>query len=92
MTVCRLQTPYTVQNDYDKPMSTPSVDFVLKLPLAQRVQIVEEIWDSIADTAAHLPLQGWQAEELDRRAAEHQANPAEGVPWAEVRRKVMGAD
>lgn len=73
-------------------MSTPNVDFVLKLPLAQRVQIVEEIWNSIADAAAQLPLQDWQAEELDRRVAEHQANPGEGVPWAEVRRKVMGAD
>ena len=57
------------------------------LPVSERIELVEDIWDSIAeDTAASaLPLSPEQRAELHRRLAEHQADPGSGVPWEEVR-------
>lgn len=40
-----------------------------KLPLSDRIKLVEDIWDSIADDADHLPLTKEQELELDRRLA-----------------------
>ncbi|MDN5844386.1 MAG: addiction module protein [Alcaligenaceae bacterium] len=76
--------------EYCLRMSTINLESVLKLPVEERIRIVEEIWDSVADDAPQVELQPWQAEELDRRIAEFEANPTEGVPWAEVKRRVMG--
>ena len=68
-------------------MST-SIDELSKLPLPQRVEIVEKLWDSIAADADHLPLTPKQAEELDRRLAWHEAHPEEGSRWEEVRERL----
>jgi len=64
---------------------------VLQLPVQERIRIVEAIWDSVADSAHEVDLQPWQSEELDRRVAEFEANPIEGVPWAEVKRRILDA-
>ncbi len=62
----------------------------MKLSVEERIRIVETIWDSVANDAQQVELQPWQAEELDRRIAELETNPTEGVSWAEVKRRVMG--
>lgn len=38
-----------------------------QLPIAERVKLVEEIWDSISDTAGVLPVTDEQKNELDQR-------------------------
>ena len=59
------------------------------LPIAERIQLVEDIWDSIAREAnAHpesLPLSDAQRAELRRRVADADAHPERGVPWETVR-------
>ena len=70
-------------------MSTIDLPSVLELPLQKRLQIVEAIWDSIALESSGLKLQPWQVEELDRRVAEFEADPTEGVSWDEVQRRVL---
>jgi len=65
-------------------MSTP-IDELSKLPLSQRLEIVEALWDSIAADAERLPLTEKQAEELDRRLGAHEANPQQGVSWEQLR-------
>lgn len=61
----------------------------IKLPVSERIQLVEEIWDSVARDTAKVPLQPGQEEMLDRRVAEFEANPTEGVSWSEVKHRVM---
>ena len=46
-----------------------------KLPLEERLRIVEEVWESIRETPDALPLSDTQRVELDRRLAAHQADP-----------------
>lgn len=49
------------------------------LPLADRIRLVEDLWDSIAADQDQLPLTASQREELDRRldAFEHDGDLGE---------------
>jgi len=49
---------------------------------AERLQLVEDLWDSLSP--ADIPLTAAQAEELDRRELLHRADPTRGRPWREV--------
>ncbi len=56
-----------------------------QLSVAERIELVQDIWDSIASTPEQLPLTEAQKQELDRRLAAHRANPGEAVPWEQVK-------
>jgi len=66
-------------------MSPAQLEEILRLSIEERIQLVEAIWDSIADNPETLPLTDAQREELDRRLAEHRRNPQAARPWPEVR-------
>jgi putative addiction module component (TIGR02574 family) len=57
---------------------------ILELPVAERMRLVEAIWDSISAAPESLPLTRWQREELDRRLAEYEADPASGSTLEDV--------
>ena len=56
--------------------------------IEDRIKLVQEIWDSIAADSAAVPLTDPQRAELDRRIADHEANPDDVVPWEEVKASV----
>lgn len=64
---------------------------ILALPVAERVRLVEAIWDSISAVPEALPLTEWQKQELDRRLAEFEANPDEGSTLEEVFARIRRA-
>jgi putative addiction module component (TIGR02574 family) len=55
-----------------------------RLSVAERLQLVQEIWDSVAASVEQLPLTQAQRDELDRRVAALEANPTNVIPWEEV--------
>jgi len=59
-----------------------------RLSVQERMALVEELWDSIAESTGELPLTEAQQAELDRRLTEHKARPEDVVPWEEVRASV----
>ncbi len=62
----------------------------LKLSVSERIQLVEDIWDSIAAEASNtVELSQAQIAELHRRVAEHRADPSTAVPWEQVRSKLF---
>jgi len=65
---------------------------LLKLPASQRIEIAMALWESLteAEREAELVLTPEREAELDRRLAEHIANPDSAIPWEEVRRKLAG--
>jgi putative addiction module component (TIGR02574 family) len=70
---------------YSPPMNAAALNFKT-LPISERIQLVEDIWDSIAEeTPSSLDLSDAECAELHRRFAAHQANPSSGVPWEQVR-------
>lgn len=66
-------------------MDTHLLDQARKLSVEERIELVEAIWDSIAASNAAPPLTDAQKIELDRRLADHEANPDDVVPWEEVK-------
>lgn len=58
------------------------------LSVEERLQLVGDIWDSIAEDAAVdpdlLPLSDEERAEIDRRVAEDDADPGAAIPWEEA--------
>jgi putative addiction module component (TIGR02574 family) len=61
-----------------------------QLSVAQRILLVEEIWDSIAAEEAEIPLTEAQRQDLQRRIAAYEANPKAGSSWEEVKARLRG--
>ena len=61
---------------------------VLGLSVPERIQLVEDIWDTIADIPEALGLSDEQKAELDRRLDAYHQNPEEGSPWGVVRERI----
>lgn len=61
-----------------------------RLSVAERILLVEEIWDSIAAETEQVPLTDSQRQDLERRLAAHRANPTSGSTWEEVRARLRG--
>ncbi len=59
-----------------------------RLGIEERLTLVEELWDSIAADSSAVPLTEAQRTELDRRIAEHEANPDDVVPWEEIKTSI----
>ncbi len=62
-----------------------SIDEIRQLSVAERVLLVEEIWDSISADAESWSLSADQQQELTRRAAAHDCSPDEGTSWDEIK-------
>ncbi len=75
-------------------MASISLDDLLKLPPAQRVEIALALWDSLADAEldALVPLTEDQKAELDRRLATHERDPGSAIPWEQVRRDLLSSE
>ena len=73
-------------------MASNTLDELLKLPPNERVELALALWESLAgtDREAEFVLSAEQHAELERRMAEHLANPGSSVPWEEVRQKLKG--
>ena len=64
------------------------VSEIFQLSIAERIQIVEDIWDSIAADAGNITITTAQKQELDRRLAAYRQNPTEGISWDELKKKL----
>ncbi len=68
-------------------MSPPQID-IRSLSAEERLRLVEELWDSLAETPDAVPLTPAQRAELDRRLDELERGDAEGIPWEEGLRRL----
>ncbi len=69
-------------------MITKTVD-ILGLSIEERIQMVQEIWDSIAAVPEAIALSEEQKGELDQRLKAYHRNPDAGSPWMEVRERIL---
>jgi putative addiction module component (TIGR02574 family) len=70
-------------------MNTTLLDQARLLTVDERIELVEALWDSLADQRALPAPTEAQCAELDRRLAEDEANPDDVVPWSEVKAEVL---
>ena len=71
-------------------MSTAIQD-LKRLPVSERIQIVEDLWDTIADDSAAIGLTPAHIEELDRRLDAFEALPETGTPWNTARDRILAS-
>lgn len=68
--------------------SSASIDFK-RLTVAERILLVEEIWDSIVEENVALPPTTAQRDELDRRLKAAEQEPATGNNWETIKRRLL---
>jgi putative addiction module component (TIGR02574 family) len=62
---------------------------ISRLTPAERIQLAEDLWDSLADDAEALPLTPAQREELDRRLAAADRGEVSYSTWPEVKSRLL---
>ena len=63
---------------------------ILELPVEQRLQLVEAIWDSLIEIPDAVPITDDVREELDRRLAAYYDDPSSARPWKEIKEELFG--
>ena len=66
-------------------MNTELLTTAKALPLPERIELAEALWDSITQDGYEPPLAPAQAAELDRRLEEHRRNPQSTIPWEQLK-------
>ena len=61
---------------------------IFDLSTSEKLQLVEDLWDDITAEPDGVPVHDWQKQELARRKANLRENPASGLRWDEVKRRV----
>jgi putative addiction module component (TIGR02574 family) len=69
-------------------MSISAAD-VPDLSVSERIKLVAEIWDSIAECPEKIELSDETRQLLRQRLPAYRANPNSGSPWAEVKKRIL---
>jgi putative addiction module component (TIGR02574 family) len=76
-------------NVFDKTkelfMGTADLQALFALSAAERIELAEDLWDSVAQEAAGQPLTAHEIAEIEKRLAEHRAKPQDLIPWDTVK-------
>ncbi|QTA91789.1 addiction module protein [Desulfonema magnum] len=59
-----------------------------KFSTAEKIFILEELWDSISAEQESFGLTGEQMDELDRRVADYYSSPDDGCSWEDVKNRI----
>ena len=70
-------------NSMGPALPMPPVGFD-ELPVEEKIEYVQSLWDRIAADADQVPLHEWQRQMLEERLAAHRAASGEAKPWNEV--------
>ncbi len=74
-------------------MTKPAFDF-RHLSVDERLELIEQIWDSIVEETESAPdafsLTEEQRVELERRLADHDRDPGSAIPWEEAVARIRG--
>ncbi len=72
-------------------MKRISVADLVGLSVADRLRLVQSLWDSIAAVPEAVPLTEAEREELDRRLEAYYRHPKAGSPWKQVLKRLKRA-
>ncbi len=62
---------------------------VLALSIPERIQIVEDIWDTIANELEVIELTEEEKKIIDERLEAYHRNPDLGSPWEDVYKRIV---
>jgi len=69
-------------------MGSSDLQALLALSVAERIELAEDLWESVAREAENQPLKSHELAEIREGLAEHLANPNDVVPWSEVKKSL----
>ena len=58
------------------------------MSVAEQIEYVQTLWERIAASPDDVPVPDWHREVIRERVKQLEADPAQGRPWAEVRRDI----
>ena len=61
----------------------------LTLSIPERIQLVEDIWDTIATEAEAVELTEDEKRLIDERLEAYHKNPDSGTPWEDVYKRML---
>ena len=70
-------------------MKNPTLIDIQSLSVPERIQVVEDIWDSIACEPNRIPLTEAQKEELDTRLEAYYKDERTGSTWVRVKDRIL---
>ena len=73
---------------YTSRMPIPNLDLG-KLTREEKLELIDEIWDSLENDPDAFPLPEWQRRELDRRLDEMDRGEVAGVPWEQALKEMQ---
>lgn len=60
----------------------------LELSIPERIQLVEDIWDTITAKASSIELTDEEKSIIDARLEKYHQNPESGSPWEDVYKRI----
>ncbi len=68
-----------------------AIEAFRQLPVSERIQLVEDLWDTIAQDAPEIALSPEHIAELDCRLDALEAQPEAGTPWNVARERILAS-
>lgn len=69
---------------------SPELAPILQLSRDERLRLVEELWDSIAQEESQQPLAQWKIDKLVRRKEAFEKDPSKARTWEQVKARIVG--
>lgn len=60
-----------------------AISSVFQLNPAEKLQLVQDLWDDLAAAPKNIPVQEWQITEVERRRTNLLSDPGSAIPWEE---------
>lgn len=68
---------------------TTNIDDILKLPMDEKLEIMEKIWESIRENDQEIEIPDWHREILEERFQKYKNNVTKGKSWEEVKKTLL---
>ena len=91
--------PAVVRNESDRDLDTNmkgettmkkiTATDALELSISERIQLVEDIWDTIIAKASSVELTEEEKNIIDARLEKYHQNPELGSPWEDVYKRIV---
>ncbi len=69
-------------------MRVTDIPRIKKLGVAEKILLVEDLWESISSEESAIPLPQSHIKELDRRLAKHKSTPGKLLSLDELRKRI----
>lgn len=67
----------------------PIIDSFRKLSSSEKIRLLQELWDEVAEEVTQMPLSESHRRLLDERLQQHSENPDDVEPWEKVRDDIL---